>query len=135
MNNFKVGDSVYIVAGATYLNNGKEVPETLMNVKVFVRNVKDNACTVARAKTGPILGDISIDNLKSAEENEAKINTYVVQIPMSNIPLYNSASKNSGIIRRLSRFELITIVDEKNGFGKIKVGAGWVELAKVNKIV
>jgi hypothetical protein len=135
MNTIKIGNEVYIMAGAVYVNNNKTVPETLLNTKVFVRNINNNICTVARAKTGPVLGDIAMENLKSAEENEIKINPYIIQIPAANIPLYHSASKNSGIIRRLSRFELITIVDEKNGFGKIKVGAGWVELAKVNKIV
>jgi hypothetical protein len=29
---------------------------------------------------------------------------------------------------------MITIVDEKNGFGKIKIGAGWIDLSRVIKL-
>lgn len=130
-NLFKTGDLVRIVAGSVYENTNKEVPKDVLNLKVFVRNVKNgNIYTVARAKTGPVLGDISELNLESASTNTAKINTYVIHIPEHDFPLYHSPSKNSGVIRRVNR-GLYTVVDEKNGFGKIKVGAGWVELAKV----
>lgn len=133
-NTFKVGDSVQIIAGAIYLNNNKEVPESLLKTKLYVREIKDDSCTIARAKIGPVLGDVSVENLKSAEGNIAVIDPYLVHVPSDNIPLYHSANKNSGIVRRLSRFNLLTIVDEKNGFGKIKIGAGWVDLEKVKKL-
>lgn len=134
-NTFKIGDGVQLIAGAIYLNNNKEVPTSLLNTKLYVRDVKENACTIARAKVGPVLGDVSVENLRSIDGNIAVIEPYLIHVPVDNIPLYHSANKNSGIIRRLNRFSLLTIVDEKNGFGKIKVGAGWVELEKVNKLV
>ena len=40
-NMFKVGDVVYVVADAIYLNNNKEVPASLLNVKLYVREVKE----------------------------------------------------------------------------------------------
>jgi hypothetical protein len=129
-NLFKVGDNVRIIAGAVYENNNQEVPKEILNLKVFIRTVKDGKYTVARAKTGPVLGDIAEVNLQSADTNISNINTYVIYIPEHNFPLYHSPSKNSGVIRRTKR-GLYTIVDEKNGFGKIKVGTGWVELSKV----
>ena len=133
-NNFKVGDGVQLIAGAIYLNNNKEVPNSLLKTKLFVREVKENACTIARAKVGPVLGDVSIENLRSIDGNIAIIDPYLIRIPADNIPLYHSANKNSGIVRRLNRFALLTIIDEKNGFGKIKVGSGWVELDKVEQL-
>ena len=133
--NFNVGDAVQLIAGAIYLNNNKEVPNTLLNTKLFVREVKANSCVIARAKTGPILGEVDNDHLRSINENVAAIDPYIVQVPTANLPLYYSASKNSGIVKRLNRFALMTIVDEKAGFGKVKVGSGWLELAKVNKLV
>ena len=129
-NLFKIGDNVRIITGAIYENNHVEVPKEILDLKLFIRAVKDGVYTVARAKTGPVLGDITEINLISASENTANINTYVVHIPNHEFPLYHSPSKNSGVIRRVKR-GLYTIVDEKNGFGKIKVGTGWVELSKV----
>ena len=132
--NFKIGDAVQVIAGAIYLNNNKEVPESLMNIKLYVREIKEGQCTIARAKTGPILGDVAPEFLIAVDGNVAKIEPYIIQAPANNIPVYYSANKNSGIVKRLNRFDLITIVDEKSGFGKIKIGSGWVELAKVNRL-
>jgi hypothetical protein len=134
-NKFKVGDRVQIVTGAIYLNSNKEVPSAIAKAEAVVRTVKDNSCVIARAETGPVLGEIANDNLKIVYGNNiAVIEPYYIQAVDAKIPLYNSPNKNSGIIRRLDMFELLTIVDEKNDFGKIKKGAGWVELAKVQKI-
>lgn len=132
---FKTGDAVQVIPGAVYVNNNKEIPDDVLHIKLYVREVKNDVCTVARAKRGPLLGDIAIENLKPVEGNIEVIEPYCVQSRNINIPLFNSANKNSGIVRRLDQFELLTIVDEKNGFGKIKIGAGWVELAKVHKLV
>lgn len=134
MNTFKVGNAVQVMAGAIYLNNDKEVPETLLNTKLYVRDVKGDTCTIARAKTGPVLGDVHYENLIAIDGNVAMIETYVVQVPVANLPVYHSANKNSGIVKRLNRFSMITIIDEKNGFGKIKIGAGWIDLSKVIKL-
>ena len=131
---FKTGDAVQVIPGAVYANN-KEIPDDVLGIKLYVREVKNDVCTVARAKRGPLLGDIAIENLKPVEGNIEVIKPYCVQSRNINIPLFNSANKNSGIIRRLDQFELLTIVDEKNGFGIIKIGAGWVELTKVHKLV
>lgn len=133
-NAFKVGDAVQVIPGAAYVNN-KEIPNDVLRIKLYVREVKKDICTVARAKRGPLLGDIAVNNLKLVDGNIEVIEPYNIQVRNLNVPLYNSANKNSGIIRRLDHFELLTIVDEKNGFGKIKVGAGWVELEKVHKLV
>lgn len=135
MRKFKVGDMVQVNAGAVYLNNNKEVPATLLNTKLFVREVNAYSCVIARARTGAVLGEVDNENLRSAEENIAVIDPYIIQVPVANLPLYYNASKNSGIIKRLNRFALMTIVDEKAGFGKIKVGSGWIELSKVNRLV
>ena len=131
---FKINDTVQVLPGSIYLNTNKEIPDSILNIKLYVREVKENSCVIARAKTGAILGEISNENLKVIDGNIAAIEPYLVRIPADNIPLYNSVNKNSGIIKRLNRFSLITIVDEKNNFGKIKVGAGWIDLSKVERI-
>jgi hypothetical protein len=133
-NLFKIGDEVKIINGAHYLNNGKAVPNNILNMKVFVRDVKDDRCVVARAKTGPLLGEISIDSLSFANENKPVIEPYIIQVLNNNYPIYHSPSKNSGIIRRVDETSLFSIVDERNGFGKLLVGAGWIDLEKVKKL-
>lgn len=134
-NTFKIGDAVQLITGAVYLNNNKEVPAKNLNTKLYIKEIKTNGYTISRTRTGSILGDVDASHLRPyTDENEAVIDTYVIQIPTNNFPVYHSPSKNSGVIKRVNR-SLLTIVDEKNGFGKIKVGAGWIELDKVHKLV
>lgn len=129
---FKIGDEVKIINGSHYLNNGKAVPENAINVKILIRNVTDKGYIVARAATGPILGEVSESSLKNALENDAVIKPYAIKT-LASTPLYQSASRNSGIIERLPAGLLLTIVNEKGGFGKIRMGTGWIDLAKVKK--
>ena len=76
---FKIGDEVKIIDGAHYLNNGKIVPENAVNVKIIVRNVTEKGYIVARAATGPILGEIAESSLKNALENDAVIKPYAIK--------------------------------------------------------
>ena len=131
MANLKVGDAVQLIPGAVYLNNNREVPSKYVNVKLYIHAIDGDVCTISRAKGSLILGDIALDHVVVYnDENVAVIDPYVIKIPTNNFPVYHSPSKNSGVIRRMNR-SLITIVDEKNGFGKTKIGAGWIELEKV----
>ena len=130
MENIKIGSEVRLMANTVFLNNSKQATEEQLKLKLYVRDIKDDKYTVARAKTGPILGIVAKDNLKDANENIPEIDPYVVQILEPNTPLSHSSNKNSGILKSLNSFVLFTIVNVKNGFGKIKNGVGWVELIK-----
>lgn len=133
MEKFMVGDKVQLVPEATF-TNGKKISNNLFGSKLYIREVKNNTSIIAKAKTGAVLGEIANDNLKLViEENAAAIKAYIVSVEQD-VPLYKAPSENSMIIRNIKRFNLITIVDEKDGFGKIKKGAGWLKLADVKKI-
>ena len=108
--------------------------EHLLNEKLIIRNLQDNNCTIARNKKGPVLGTISMHNLiKYTGENLSVIEPYAVQM-LDSTPVYQDANLKSRVIKTLPKFSLYTIINEKNGFGKLKVGAGWLELSKVNRL-
>ena len=128
---FKVGDAVVLITGAVYLNTGKAVPSKNLNTKLYVKEVVPGGYTISRTKDGSILGDVSSDYIEPyTDKNVITIDPYVIKVLTNNFPVYHSPSKNSGVIRRVNR-SLLTIIDEKNGFGKLKVGKGWIELEKV----
>ena len=131
-NTFKVGDAVHVTVEAKY-SNGKIVPKTLYNTPLYIRDINEEECTIAKKMQGPSLGKININNLKAIEINN--INPYIIQIITNNTPIYHSPNKNSGIVKRFEKFFLFEIIDEKNGFGKVKTHNGWVELEKVQKVV
>lgn len=130
---FKIGDEIKIIKGALY-TNGNVVPEQNLNTKMYVRNKNNDNYVIGRAMTGPVLGEINIQFLKSIFENDAMIKPYIVQINTNNFPFYHSPSKNSGVVRRVDGGTLFTIVDERGNFGKVKLGAGWIDLTKVTKL-
>lgn len=129
---FNIGDEVKIIPGSTF-EDGRTVPENAIGVKLYVRNIHNDSCVIGRAMTGAVLGNLAESALKFAAENEAVIHPYVVQILEDDFPIYHSPSKTSGIIRRVDSSVLYMIVDERAGFGKLQMGAGWVELARVKK--
>lgn len=129
---FNIGDEVKILPGAV-LANGRPVPENAINVKVFVRGVNGDNYVIGRTLTGALLGELPRTAIKPFAENAAMIKPYIVQVLENDFPVYHSPSKTSGIIRRVDNASLFFIVDERAGFGKLQMGAGWVELAKVKK--
>lgn len=129
---FNIGDAIKIMPGAI-LTNGRPVPENAIGTKVFIRDIQNGKYIIGRAMSGAIMGELTAGSFKHFLENEATIDPYIVQVIEDNFPIYHSPSKTSGIIRRADNTSLFMIVDERAGFGKLQMGAGWVELAKVKK--
>ena len=128
---FRIGDEIKILPGAVYADSSNAVPDNAINTKLFVRDVDGDVCKIGRAMKGPYLGLVNTKFIKLMIENNAVIDPYIVQVVEANLPIYHSPSKTSGIVRRVDNTALFVIVDERNGFGKLQMGAGWVELAKV----
>ena len=129
---FNIGDAIKIMPGAI-LTNGRPVPENAIGIKVFIRDIRNDKYVIGRAMSGAIMGELTAGSFKHFLENEAVIDPYIIQVIEDNFPIYHSPSKTSGIIRRADNTSLFMIVDERAGFGKLQMGAGWVELAKVKK--
>ena len=128
---FNIGDEVRIIPEAKFVD-GEAVPENAINVKLYIKNVEeDGSYRVGKAVKGPYLGIINGSFLKSMLENTAVIEPYIIQAAEDNLPIYHSPSKTSGIIRRVDIDSLFFVVDERAGFGKLQMGAGWIELSKV----
>lgn len=131
---FNIGDEVRIVPEAKFVD-GEMVPENAINVRLYIKSIeKDGTYKVGKAVKGPYIGIIHDTFLKSMLENTAVINPYIVQATENNLPIYHSPSKTSGIVRRVDIDSLFFIVDERAGFGKLQMGAGWIELAKVKSL-
>jgi hypothetical protein len=131
--NFKEGDIVQFVPNAV-LESGRNIPEELINAPIHIRKVNDNTCTVARKHNGPALGNVATEFLVPYQEaNFVNIEPYFVKV-VKESPLYASAANTSRTLRKVRRGDLFTIVDEKDNFGKIKIGAGWIDLSKVIKL-
>lgn len=130
--NFKVGDEVKLVVGATYVD-GKAIPSWLYGMTLYVREVqKNNRIIISTLKTGLITGTVYDKYLEKVEQQK-KVK-YTVRVKSAKIPAYSGPGSNYNIIQNIST-GIYTIIAENNGFGKLKTeGAGWIELSKVQKL-
>lgn len=81
---------------------GKKIAESIANKKVQAVNSQDN-----------------LSNSSSS---------YKVKITASVLNVRKGAGTNYSIATTVKRNEVYTIVEEKNGWGKLKSGAGWISL-------
>lgn len=70
---------------------------------------------------------------KSSKTTASSI-PYVARVTASALNIRAEASLSSAIVGIIYRNESYTIVEEKNGFGKLKSGAGWISLNYIKKI-
>ncbi len=133
---FKVGDAVRVMPGAK-LANGKEVSKWVFDTKLFVRAIEDEEhITLAKHTTGAITGVFKLADLTEWHEDEMVTNdfeSYVVRIAADVLKVYAGPGTNFKTIKELKRNYLNTIIAEKNGWGKLKIG-GWIDLSETKKI-
>lgn len=59
---------------------------------------------------------------------------YLVRITASSLNVRKGAGTNYGISTVVSKGQVYTIIDEKDGWGKLKSGAGWISLNYTTKL-
>ena len=62
------------------------------------------------------------------------VNTYKVKITASVLNIRKSYTTLSKVVGTVNKNEVYTIVEEKNGWGKLKSGAGWIKLSYTKKV-
>lgn len=131
---FKIGDEVRLIPGATFVS-GKEIKAGWFNSKLYVRDINDGNITISNAKKGSVIGTVADSALVNYNDNISieGFNDYPV-IVKENTTIHNGANKNNKIIGQAKKYNLYTIIQEQNGMGKLKIGAGWIDLNKVDKI-
>ena len=137
---FKIGEIAQLIPGATYID-GKSIPAWVINSKIYIRSEmqENNSIAFSISKTGPITGVTNISNLmKYIPGENIEINStfenYVIKVTADVLNIRAGAGTNFKVIDQLRKFDLCTIIAEKNNWGKLKNGAGWICLDYVQKL-
>lgn len=99
----------------------------------IVRTVyKGNAYTIVDAKNGygklkSGLGWINL-SYTSPVATTPQTNDFKVKVVNDAIYVIDAPSSDANIVQTIYKNEVYTIVDTKNGYGKLKSGAGWINL-------
>ena len=60
--------------------------------------------------------------------------TYKVKITASKLNVRSSPNVNSAIVTQVKAGEVYTIIEEREGWGRLKSGAGWIALEYTKRI-
>ena len=74
------------------------------------------------------------EKIDAAKPEEAAGSAYKVRITASSLNVRAGAGTAHKINTSVSRGEVFTIVDESNGWGKLKSGAGWISLKYTDRV-
>lgn len=137
----KVGDLVRIKEGAKYYS-GKNIPAWVAAKNFYVKSIKGERVVIDKSEDGKASINSAM-NLKDLEKVAAKpivieepkeeFKSYVVRVTANALNVRKGPSTDYGINTVIYKNEVYTIVEEKNGWGKLKSGAGWINLSYTEK--
>lgn len=136
---FKVGDEVKLIPNAKYAN-GLETPKWLQLKKLYVREILSNGnIVVSTQKVGAITGSIKPSQVVPYTQEivinaTSSFSPYIITVTAQTLNVRSNPGTSYKINTQIHKNELYTIVDEKDGWGKLKSGAGWIDLRYTAKL-
>ena len=134
---YAVGDAVRVSADAKWVG-GQAVASWVPKTKMYVREIHSNGdITISTVKSGAVSGTISPKYLSVYESSTPSKPTfvpYIVEVTAAALNVRAGAGSSYKVNTIVKAKERFTIVDEQNGFGKLKSGAGWIALQYTKKV-
>ena len=124
---FKVGDQVRVKASATHYSTGETIASFVKYSIYEVTKVSGNKLLLSQIVSW--VNEVDVE--KVSTDNQATIavdSSFLVEIICDELNIRQKADFNSKIVGTVKRGEVFTIVEEENGLGKLKSGAGYISL-------
>ena len=132
----EAGMEVMLTNNAIF-TNGKSIASWMFNKKLYVRKINGDDITISTVKTGPISGVVNKKYLKKYDSELVAapgFEAYVVAITGDVVNVRAGAGTNYKVNTQVKQNQLYTIIDEKDGWGRLKNGSGWISLEFTRKI-
>ena len=133
------GDIITLKTGSTYYD-GKSIPSWVFKSTLYYRGKNNNGIIFSTLKTGAVTGVVKESALNELNNN-SNINSsannklhYQVKVTASALNYRKGPGTNYGINGTITDKGIYTIVEESNGWGKLKSGAGWISLKYTKKL-
>lgn len=132
------GDLVKIASNATYYS-GKAVPSWVKNKNWYVQGISGDRAVIDKSEDGKnsICSPINSKFLSvvgAASTPVASFTPYLVKVTADVLNIRKGAGTNYTVTGSIRNKGVYTIVEESNGWGKLKSGAGWISLAYTKKV-
>ena len=130
---FKIGDMIMIKPGAI-LTKGKAVSEKYIGVPMYIINIRDNCYAVAESMDDVQIGYIHPeDAMPYTGSNLVVIDPYYVTV-MVDTDIKLGPAFSARTLEIAKKFAFYKIVNEKDGWGKLEIGQGWINLEYTEKV-
>jgi hypothetical protein len=134
---FKVGDKVKIISGAKW-STGTSIQSWVFKSVLYVRKIRSNGIVeVSTTKTGALTGTIKPAYLTLVDAKRPEVATikpYLVIITASALYVRAGAGTSFKVNTTVKKGQVYTIIAESDGWGKLKSGAGWIDLKHTRKL-
>lgn len=129
---FTVGNEVKLVSGAKYIN-GKSIPSWILKSKLYVREIRDNGDIVfSTLKTGAVTGVAAAKYFVKYAGADA-FKSYKVTVNCDALNVRKGPGVLYGKVSIVHYGDVLTIAQEKNGWGQISGTNNWVSLKYTKK--
>ena len=132
----EAGTEVMLTKDAVF-TNGKSVASWLFGKKLYVRKINGDNVTISTVQSGAVSGIVDKKYLKKYDSTliaAPGFEEYVVMITGDVVNVRAGAGTNYKATTQVKQHQLYTIVDEKDGWGRLKNGSGWICLDFAKKI-
>lgn len=120
-----VGDKVKVKTTATHYATGQSMASFVKGSTYEVTKVDGNKLLLSDIVSW--VWDYDVDKVGSATQSNSD-NSFLVEIVCDELNIRQQADFNSKVVGTVKRGEVFTIVEEKNGLGKLKSGVGYISM-------
>ena len=120
-----VGDKVKVKTTATHYATGQSMASFVKGSAYEVTKVDGNKLLLSDIVSW--VWDYDVDKVGSTTQSSSD-NSFLVEIICDELNIRQQADFNSKVVGTVKKGEAFTIVEEKNGLGKLKSGVGYISM-------
>lgn len=120
-----VGDKVKVKTTATHYATGQSMASFVKGSTYEVTRIDGNKLLLSDIVSW--VWDYDVDKVGSTTQSSSD-NSVLVEIVCDELNIRQQADFNSKVVGTVKRGEVFTIVEEKNGLGKLKSGVGYISM-------
>lgn len=135
---YQNGDIIKLKEGATY-TSGKAIPAWVLKSTLYYRGKNALGILFSTQKEGAVTGTVNESMLVTSSSTSTSISSstssaYIVQVTTDVLNIRKGPGTNYAVVGSIKDRGKYTIVEEKNGFGRLKSNAGWISLTYTKKL-
>lgn len=123
--NISVGDKVKVKTTATHYATGQSMASFVKGSTYEVTRIDGNELLLSDIVSW--VWDYDVDKVESTTQSSSD-SSFLVEIICNELNIRQQADFNSKVVGTVKRGEVFTVVEEKNGLGKLKSGVGYISM-------